>query len=98
MTSKQTINRITDNIVRVELATYGKLLDDMEANRRPMHPARYRSASVFAMKLILQFNEVPATSSVCANSPALTELIETHQLGLSIRRGTISPYLIKRPV
>lgn len=89
MTPKHTVAQIAEDIVNVELAGYGKLIDDMECDRRPMHPARYRSAAVFAMKLILEFKDVPTMSLVCAQSPALTELIATYQLGLSLRNGTL---------
>lgn len=98
MYSKEDTARIIRDIVVKELAFYGRLIDDMDNHRRPMHAVRYRSASVFSMKLILQFKDSPYLPKVCSESPALTELIRTHQLGLEIRQGKHSTYKFKTTV
>ena len=58
------------------LADYGRLLDAMDAQRVALSAHQFRKASVFALRLLRQAPEHPAVVSLCANSPALGELLE----------------------
>ncbi len=58
------------------LADYGRLLDAMDAQRVALSAHQFRKAAVFALRLLRQAPAHPAVVSLCANSPALGELLE----------------------